>query len=310
MIPRVAYLSKSSNLSDETRKLLVQRFIDLHPDWKITDLADDIDILPEELGRVAQKNSPDIRSELIKLWTIYLHGGVAISSDTLFLQNIDHLLLHKSFCSTSQGDLFSLCVCGAEGGAQTLAAALGSISKLEAEIKKTSVVGYLGAGVVKLKPFVFCPFRAPPVAARFVQDYIDGKKPAMPKKLELNHLDGQVLAVHFAGSPKVIASKFRASSEAQATETGKERVEASVLEMGVSFGGAVLDAVKRVATGRKVLASPEEVDRRSWICGGNPGRGIPKCDFFLSESGRCSKCGCKMSIKIRAIASSCPEGKW
>lgn len=34
------------------------------------------------------------------------------------------------------------------------------------------------------------------------------------------------------------------------------------------------------------------------------------CEFFNSDSGRCSKCGCFMKIKAKIQAAKCPIGKW
>jgi hypothetical protein len=308
MIPKRAHISKAHGLSNEVHELLVRRFMDFHPDWEICELKDDPLFLPEELSAVARKNSPGIASELTKMWAVYLHGGVAFDSNILFLQSLDNLLRNKLFHSRTGGDPAPACVIGAEEGEPSLAISLGAISTLEFEIKSPTVANHLGINAVRLLPHVFCPFRSAPVATQFVQEFLDGKDPQLPKKIIADGVQDQVLGVWLMGGSKVTVPG--AVVEPPPPPLRDPEIEASLLEMGVSFGGAVMNAVGRLVSGKKVLSSPEEVDRRSWICAGNKDRGIPKCDFFAETSGRCAKCGCKMSVKIRALASSCPIGKW
>ena len=35
-----------------------------------------------------------------------------------------------------------------------------------------------------------------------------------------------------------------------------------------------------------------------------------KCEWFNPDSRRCSKCGCRMTIKSRWATANCPIGKW
>lgn len=309
MINKTIQFFKTVTLDDKARSVLLRRFRDLHPEWVVTETSPDLSILPDEIRIIADRNPPSVALELLKLWVVYINGGVAASNDILFLKPIDKLLDNEVFFSAPSGEISHACLIGGEAGSPIIASALGEISNLDFEVKKPSVMDYLGAAAFRTHPITFCLFRSAPVASQYVQAFLAGSPIPLPRKILLNKEEERVFGVWLMGGRIVETSASQTKLDPEAP-TEPAKIEASILEMGVSFGGAVLDAVKRVATGRKVLASPEEVDRRSWICGGNPGRGIPKCDFFLSESGRCSKCGCKMSIKIRAIASSCPEGKW
>jgi hypothetical protein len=64
-------------------------------------------------------------------------------------------------------------------------------------------------------------------------------------------------------------------------------------------------AIEFAATGFQVT-SINELEKRLEIC--------HKCEFFESKwfagTGRCSKCGCSIQVKLRMAASTCPINKW
>lgn len=73
-----------------------------------------------------------------------------------------------------------------------------------------------------------------------------------------------------------------------------------------TMAGNLLDSTKKVfehlaATGQ-ILLSEEKANERLNVC--------KSCDLFITETSRCSKCGCGMLIKTRLEAMSCPVGKW
>ena len=56
------------------------------------------------------------------------------------------------------------------------------------------------------------------------------------------------------------------------------------------------------AIGNRVRATKGETKRRMMIC--------EKCENFIMRNHRCSKCGCRLKLKLRLETESCPLGKW
>ena len=59
---------------------------------------------------------------------------------------------------------------------------------------------------------------------------------------------------------------------------------------------------KAAATGQKVVASKEEIERRLSIC--------KACEFFEASPMKCRKCGCFLNLKTRLETEHCPIAKW
>ena len=75
----------------------------------------------------------------------------------------------------------------------------------------------------------------------------------------------------------------------------------SMGKMMLNAFNAATDEIKARAERTKPL-EPEETRRRYAVCQG--------CEFFTTDQGRCSKCGCFMKFKSRLRSQHCPEGKW
>jgi hypothetical protein len=60
--------------------------------------------------------------------------------------------------------------------------------------------------------------------------------------------------------------------------------------------------LKALASGKRIMESSKEADRRLAIC--------KDCPFYKTTTQRCSKCGCKMGVKVHLRLESCPVGKW
>ena len=51
-----------------------------------------------------------------------------------------------------------------------------------------------------------------------------------------------------------------------------------------------------------IIHDKEIIKKRLDICS--------KCEFFISPTSQCRKCGCFMKVKARLANQSCPVGKW
>lgn len=69
-----------------------------------------------------------------------------------------------------------------------------------------------------------------------------------------------------------------------------------------SFADSATEVLRIATTQNKLLVDDQQFISRIKIC--------KLCEFFISETSRCSKCGCFMQIKAKLIAAKCPVGKW
>lgn len=67
------------------------------------------------------------------------------------------------------------------------------------------------------------------------------------------------------------------------------------------IGNAAKAAVAFVASGCETV-DDDEYNRRRSICS--------TCEFQDAASDRCRQCGCRLSMKTRGSAFTCPVGKW
>lgn len=88
-----------------------------------------------------------------------------------------------------------------------------------------------------------------------------------------------------------------------------KQIEATISQMIKSASKSASRAVVSAVTGKPVFVSIDEQNRRRAICEGN-GKDVPKCEFFLDDKKRCSKCGCFSRYKSKLIGERCPVGKW
>ena len=80
----------------------------------------------------------------------------------------------------------------------------------------------------------------------------------------------------------------------------KEIILPSFSQMAQNLIGAVKDVVIDGIERR----TQEEIDAALKTC--------EACEFFIANEwgGRCGKCGCKTSFKVKLLAWKCPLGKW
>jgi hypothetical protein len=76
----------------------------------------------------------------------------------------------------------------------------------------------------------------------------------------------------------------------------------SSFQMAKNLGSDILKNVKSISQGNPINSDQSEIEKRKNICN--------SCEFFISDSQRCSKCGCNMAVKTYLKASVCPIGKW
>lgn len=76
----------------------------------------------------------------------------------------------------------------------------------------------------------------------------------------------------------------------------------SSIQMAKNLGNSLVRNVQSVAAGNPLKISEAEAKSRLEIC--------KSCEFFNTESQRCTKCGCYMSVKTYLKAEKCPVGKW
>ncbi len=72
-------------------------------------------------------------------------------------------------------------------------------------------------------------------------------------------------------------------------------------EMIQNFGKAVAQESLAFLKSKPNVTN-EEKDKRFEIC--------KSCEFFVTQSQRCMKCGCYMPIKTGWRSQKCPIGKW
>jgi hypothetical protein len=76
----------------------------------------------------------------------------------------------------------------------------------------------------------------------------------------------------------------------------------SVLQMAKNLAGSARDIAVGALKGEGIKVDDTTYEYRMSICGG--------CEFFISETERCSVCGCYMKAKNMFKKTYCPEGKW
>lgn len=76
----------------------------------------------------------------------------------------------------------------------------------------------------------------------------------------------------------------------------------SSTQMVKNLGNSLVRNIQSMAAGNPLKISDAEANSRLEICKG--------CEFFNSDSQRCTKCGCYMAVKTYLKAEKCPVGKW
>ena len=76
----------------------------------------------------------------------------------------------------------------------------------------------------------------------------------------------------------------------------------SLGEQGKNLSELVQKIISDASEGQDLFASEFEQQRRYDIC--------QVCEYFVSRSNRCFKCGCFMKTKVTFNASECPVNKW
>jgi len=75
----------------------------------------------------------------------------------------------------------------------------------------------------------------------------------------------------------------------------------SALTMVRNAATAAVQEAQALAAGTAAVADAE-VERRLALC--------DKCDLFIPQQNRCSRCGCFMKFKAKLRSQHCPIGKW
>lgn len=282
--------------------------------------------LPKDIGDFLQREDVTdyTRSQIYRLWKVSEKGGISIDSDVLLLENIDRFAGIGFFAAGAGGHILS-CVFGGEPGDHRLKMALKYLSLMiemspETVIKwqntreEGGVCGALFLWLVRngdkrliLPTYCFNLFGAPSVAQAFAasndvarERFKNGARGLIGSEFPIfgMFLNQKMFRPRIPVQPA--ADVIEDPSQSQPRQ--QPHVEASVAQMGVSFGKALLDAGKDIVHGRKATVSKDEKKARLDIC--------DKCEFYIKESGRCSKCGCVMSLKASMASAACPVGKW
>jgi hypothetical protein len=86
----------------------------------------------------------------------------------------------------------------------------------------------------------------------------------------------------------------------------KYRLDEPALPSNTTMAGNALGAIARlgqaIVNRQPVLRSKEDQEKCLAICKG--------CEFYRASDGRCSQCGCVLSLKTRLVTDRCPLGKW
>lgn len=308
MIPQKVHFITRPGLDDKVQEEFIRNFKTLHPEWSITKWDGVPQNMPEELLEVCNRNEGGIASEIIKLWLAYFHGGVVMDSDIWFLQPMNSLLDCDFFYTVRNGDPGpSVLIASSQDNVQ-LTAVIAAIAQTKFPINKPTLINSFGIEGIRLPSLCFSPFRSGSVAVQYVQNLWNGKAPSLPVKIVMENQEKSVFGVCLLGNSSLKAPSTDLVLHPPVNKPDPE-VEASIMDMGISLGKSIVSATKDLLSGRQVLASPEEAKRRMTICRGND-FGKPKCDFFISESERCSKCGCYMANKTKIQSVTCPVGKW
>lgn len=261
-------------------------------------------------------SSPEVseysKSQLNRLWRVYSGGGVSIESDVLFFQGIDFLKKQDAFfalCNHNKN--VSPCIFGSKPNNPIIKAILDRLIQMITDSRsellmwqeESSILGELfsqsrhgDTSSLFLPESCFCLFRVPSIAQSFAVSDQKGRDRLMDGVLKRVSGDFPVIGLYLQ------EKKF------SPTIPIKPVVEASIADMGRSLGRALLNAGKDLVQGRSILVTDDIIAHRESICAGKNGH--TKCEFFIEESERCSKCGCKMRYKNKLRSSSCPIGKW
>jgi len=109
-----------------------------------------------------------------------------------------------------------------------------------------------------------------------------------------NHIDWNF------GNEEALHGTCVARMEKKKTNLANEDEESEDLTYGEMFKGLARSISLIARSGIKITDNMTH-EQRYTICKG--------CEW-LSDSGRCKKCGCFMKLKSRFAAMSCPIGKW
>lgn len=101
--------------------------------------------------------------------------------------------------------------------------------------------------------------------------------------------------------PNYLRARLNETRQRQLQSSNKPQLP-SMGRMAMNAAQSVVKNAASVAQGNALKLDPAEANRRLSICQG--------CEYFLSGSQRCQKCGCFLSVKTYLKAESCPVGKW
>jgi hypothetical protein len=69
-----------------------------------------------------------------------------------------------------------------------------------------------------------------------------------------------------------------------------------------NLSGSVVKAGSAIAHGKPIIAQKDKAQERLDVCN--------KCKDLDKNLGRCTICGCFVSVKVKADYESCPANKW
>ena len=85
-------------------------------------------------------------------------------------------------------------------------------------------------------------------------------------------------------------------------ETHKKKQYPSIWKQAKNLATTATTAAKDAVQGKPILASEEVKKSRYDTCSA--------CSSFDKEEGRCTECGCFMSVKTGLLSAKCPLDKW
>ena len=304
--------------------------LELHPQATVWTTPPDI------TGLVSDKVAASILSgrwtpksvmEMSALIYIAANGGIWISPEVYLMTSLEPLAAAIPFVGSLRGAVINSYTFGLQKNSPASAAALQAVQDLidntddlkNAEADGSIITVFLERMVVKkalsvLPDQTFAVFGIPRFALNFIQSSSERRQIDLERMS--GRLEGQTMFGVYAGKQGAIFRyRLRVDDEVRVppeliTPSSDPEIEASAGQMVTGFVGSMVTAGKNALTGKKIRASSEEVLRRSTICSGDEANGIPKCEFFNSTLGRCSKCGCWTRFKVQLEHEQCPEGKW
>lgn len=310
LIPPIAHFIWLGSSLPDTAQRNIEHFRKLHPAWEVRVWNQYPDNLPEGLMNLMRKiESPKSRAALLRLWVLYIYGGVYMDHDVQSLQSLDPLLQHDvMFVATKLVNAVLPCVVGAYPRHRLVARLINMAGDvLEKDYGDPEAFGRkLFARLRREHPWeiiflpevMFCAFKLPLNAVQFLSKDDDQRAEALASMWRRIESPSDVYGVHTFGLPLMPLPPAPEPKDDPAVEVAHK--PATFLDKLRNATTAAGRAGKKLLKGEKVLVTPEEQQSRLAICGG--------CEFL--RKGNCRLCGCVTKFKTRLTTEHCPINKW